>query len=148
MAYDSKGTLNKVMLIGRLGQDPEVKYTPSGAAVVTLSVATNTSYKDQEGKMQEQTEWNRVVAWRKTAENIGQYCKKGHRIYVEGKLTTRSWNDKDGNKRYTTEITADSVQFLEGKSDREPAGPAEPPPHPAEADFSAPMPAEADDLPF
>jgi single-strand DNA-binding protein len=147
MAYDSKGTLNKVMLIGRLGQDPEVKYTPSGAAVVTLSVATNTSYKDQDGKMQEQTEWNRVVAWRKTAENIGQYCKKGHRIYVEGKLTTRSWNDKDGNKRYTTEITADSVQFLEGKSDREPI-PQEPPPHPSEADFSGPTPAEADDLPF
>jgi len=147
MAYDSKGTLNKVMLIGRLGQDPEVKYTSSGAAVVTLSVATNTSYKDQEGKMQEQTEWNRVVAWRKQAELIGQFCKKGHRIFVEGKLVTRSWNDKDGNKRYSTEVQADAIQFLESRSDREPAG-MEPPPAPTEADFSGPMPAEADDLPF
>ena len=148
MAYDSKGTLNKVMLIGRLGQDPEVKYTPSGAAVVTLSVATNTSWKDQDGKQQEQTEWNRVVAWRKQAELIGQFCKKGHRIFIEGKLTTRSWTDKDGNKRYSTEVVVDAVHFLEAKAEREPV-PHEPQAPPTtEVDFSGPMPAEPDDLPF
>ncbi len=147
MAYDSKGTINKVILIGRLGQDPEVKYTPSGAAVATLSLATNTSYKDQEGKMQEQTEWHRVVVWRKQAEVIGQYTKKGHRLYVEGKLATRSWNDKDGNKRYTTEVTADSIQLLESRGDRE-APQHDAAPMPAETDFSGPVPEEADDLPF
>jgi len=147
MAYDSKGTLNKVMLIGRLGQDPEVKSTPSGAAVATLSVAPNPSYKDQDGKRQAQTEWNRVVVWRKQAELVGQYCKKGHRIYVEGKLVTRSWNDKDGNKRYATEVQADSIQFLEAKGDREPVS-HEPPPAVGEANFSEPLPADVDDLPF
>ena len=83
MAFDSKGTLNKVMLIGRLGQDPELKYTPSGAAVLSFSIATNTSYKSQDGNSVENTEWHRIVAWRKTAEFVGQYAKKGTRVYVE-----------------------------------------------------------------
>jgi single-strand DNA-binding protein len=147
MAYDSKGTVNKVILIGRLGQDPEVKYTPSGAAVATLSLATNTSYKDQDGKSQEQTEWHRVVVWRKQAEIVGQFTKKGHRLFVEGKLVTRSWNDKDGNKRFTTEVTADSIQLLESRGERE-AVPHEATPMPTETDFSGPVPEEADDLPF
>jgi len=147
MAFDSKGTLNKVMLIGRLGQDPELKYTPAGAAVLTLSVATNTSWKSQDGSQQEQTEWHRVVAWRKLAEIIAQYAKKGSRIYVEGKLNTRSWEDKDGVKRYTTEVAADQIQLLEGRGERENGGEsgAAPPP---EANFDEPSAEEADDLPF
>jgi single-strand DNA-binding protein len=118
MAYDSKGTLNKVMLIGRLGADPELKYTASNAAFLNLSVATNTSYKTPDGKVQDNTEWHRVVAWRKIAEAISQLARKGTQIYVEGKLNTRSWEDKDGNKRYTTDIVADNIQLLGGKGDR------------------------------
>ncbi len=148
MAFDSKGTLNKVMLIGRLGADPELKYTPSGAAVLTISIATNTSWKDQENKAQEKTEWHRVVAWRKLAETIGQYAKKGTRVYVEGKLVTRNWNDKDGVKHYTTEVQADHIQLLESRGERDAGGEAGEPPVPSEGDFSGPGPEEADDLPF
>lgn len=117
MAYDSKGTINKVIIVGRLGQDPELTYTPSGTAVLTLSVATNTSYKGQDGNTVENTEWNRVVLWRKLAEIIAQYAKKGSLVYVEGKLQTRSWDDQDGNKRYTTEIWAEHCQLL-GKNEQ------------------------------
>ena len=113
MAYDSKATLNKVMLIGRLGKDPEIKYTPSEVAVVTLNMATNTSYKSQNGEIVEKTEWHRVVIWRKTAEMISQYAKRGDLVYIEGKLATRSWDDKDGNKQYMTEIQAEQVQILQ-----------------------------------
>ncbi len=113
MAYNSKATLNKVMLIGRLGKDPEIKYTPSEVAVVTLNMATNTSYKSQDGEIVEKTEWHRVVVWRKTAEMISQYAKKGDLVYIEGKLATRSWDDKDGNKQYMTEIQAEQVQILQ-----------------------------------
>ena len=148
MAFDSKGTLNKVMLIGRLGQDPELKYTPAGAAVLTLSVATNTSWKSQDGSQQEQTEWHRVIAWRKLAEVIAQYAKKGNRIYVEGRLNTRSWEDKDGVKRYTTEVVADHIQLLEGRGEREGYGESTQATPPADADFNEPSAEEADDLPF
>ncbi|MBN1558828.1 single-stranded DNA-binding protein [candidate division KSB1 bacterium] len=146
MAYDSKGTVNKVILIGRLGQDPELKYTPSGAAVLTLSIATNTSYKNQDGASVDNTEWNRVVMWRKLAEIIAQYAKKGSRVYVEGKLTTRSWDDQSGAKRYTTEIVAEHVQLLEGRGESGSYSPTETPPPPqAQAE---PTPEEGDDLPF
>ena len=127
MAYDSHGTVNKVIIIGRIGQDPELKHTPSGAACLTLSVATNTKYKGQDGNNVEQTEWHRVVAWRKLAEIIAQYAKKGSRLYVEGKLTTRSWDDKNGEKRYTTEVVAENIQLLNSKSDGgKDSGPDEP----------------------
>jgi single-strand DNA-binding protein len=146
MAFDSKGTVNKVILIGRLGQDPELKYTPSGAAVLTLSIATNTSYKNQEGNSVDNTEWNRVVVWRKLAEIIAQYAKKGSRVYVEGKLATRSWDDQNGVKRYTTEIVAEHMQMLEGRGESGSYSPAEAPPPPqAQAE---PTPEEGDDLPF
>ena len=146
MAFDSKGTVNKVILIGRLGQDPELKYTPSGAAVLTLSIATNTSYKNQEGNSVDNTEWNRVVIWRKLAEIIAQYAKKGSRVYVEGKLATRSWDDQNGVKRYTTEIVAEQMQMLEGRGESGSYSPAEAPPPPqAQAE---PTPEEGDDLPF
>jgi single-strand DNA-binding protein len=114
MAYDSKGTLNKIMLIGRLGADPELKYTGSGTAVLNLSVATNTAYKQGDQK-QEDTEWHRITAWRKLAEIIAQYASKGALVYVEGRLQTRSWEDQDGNKRYMTEVVADSIQLLGSK---------------------------------
>jgi single-strand DNA-binding protein len=145
MAFDSKGTVNKVILIGRLGQEPELKYTPSGAAVLTLSVATNTSYKGQDGNNVEQTEWNRVVAWRKLAEIIGQYAHKGSRLYVEGRLTTRSWDDQNGVKRYTTEVQADNIQLLDNKGE---SSAAPTPPPPPESHVVEPSMDEGDDLPF
>ena len=148
MAYDYRGTLNKVMLIGRLGQDPELKYTTSGTALVTLSVATNTAYKGQDGNLVENTEWNRVVAWRKTAEVISNYAKKGTRVYVEGRLQTRSWEDQNGVKKYMTEIVADSIQLLETKGEAQSGGRSEGPSTPPEPDMPEPTTEEADDLPF
>jgi single-strand DNA-binding protein len=107
-------SVNKVILVGRLGQNPEVRYTPSGAAVANFSVATNESWVDKSGQKQERTEWHRVVVWGKTAENCNQYLTKGRQVYVEGRLQTRQWQDKDGQTKYTTEIQAQTVQFLEG----------------------------------
>lgn len=150
MAYDSKGTLNKVMLIGRLGQDPELKYTQAGAAVVNVSIATDTAWKDKDGNAQNKTEWHRLVFWRKQAENLSQYMKKGDRIYVEGKLMTRSWDDKEsGQKRYTTEVQVDNLQFLTTKAEREGAASA-PVPEPPEppADSPETNADQSDDLPF
>lgn len=106
-------SLNKVQLIGNLGKDPELKYTPSGVAVATFSIATSESWKDQEGNQQEKTEWHNIVAWRKLAEIVGEYLKKGKKVYIEGKLQTRSY-DKDGVKRYITEIVADQLIMLDG----------------------------------
>lgn len=111
-------SLNKVMIIGRLGQDPELKYTPGGDAVCNFSVATSDKWTDKAGQQQEKTEWHRVVAWKKLAELCNQYLSKGRQSYIEGKLTTRSWDDKDGNKRYTTEIKASTVQFLGGNQNQ------------------------------
>lgn len=104
--------LNKVMVIGNLGNDPDVRHTPGGAAVANFSVATNESWTDKEGKKNERVEWHRIVVWGKLAEICGQYLAKGKQVYVEGRLQTRSWDDKDGVKRYTTEIVASQVQFL------------------------------------
>lgn len=105
-------SVNKVILLGRLGQDPEVKYTPSGQTVCNFSLATSESWTDKNGQKQEKTEWHRVVVWGKLADLCNQYLNKGRQVFVEGKLQTRSWDDKSGNKRYTTEITANTVQFL------------------------------------
>ncbi|NQU65953.1 MAG: single-stranded DNA-binding protein, partial [SAR324 cluster bacterium] len=109
------GYLNKVLLIGRLGQDPEKRITPSGHTVVNISLATTEYFKDQGGNKQEKTEWHRVVFWNRLAEIVEQYCKKGSQIYVEGSLQTREWQDKDGNKRFSTDITARSLQLLDSK---------------------------------
>ena len=145
-----RGTLNKVMIIGRVGQDPELKYTPSGAAVTNFSVATNMVWKDQDGNNQEKTEWHRVVVWRKQAENAGQYLKKGTRVYVEGRLQTRSWQDQNGVTRYITEIVADVFQMLESKGERDvgamPASSAPPSDEAVEAPEITSE--EGDDLPF
>ena len=110
--------VNKVILIGRLGADPEVRYTSSGGAVANFNLATNESWTDKSGQKQERTEWHRVVVWNKLGELCGQYLSKGKQAYVEGRLQTREWTDKEGNKRYTTEVIALTVQFLGGPSDR------------------------------
>ena len=105
-------SVNKVILVGHLGQDPELKHTPSGDAVAAVSIATNKKWKDKQGAPQEKTEWHRCVLWRKTAELAAQYLKKGSQVYFEGELETRSWDDKDGKKCYTTEVVVSSMQFI------------------------------------
>lgn len=109
-------SVNKVILLGRLGQDPELKYTPGGSAVCNFSLATTESWTDKSGQKQEKTEWHRVVVWGKLAELCNQYLAKGRQAFLEGRLQTRSWDDKDGNKKYTTEILASTVQFIGGAS--------------------------------
>jgi single-strand DNA-binding protein len=106
--------VNKVIIIGNLGADPELRYTQGGQAVSNFRVATNEKWTDKEGKPQERTEWHRVVVWGRQAENCEKYLSKGRQVYVEGRLQTREWDDKDGNKRYTTEVVAQTVQFLSG----------------------------------
>lgn len=115
------GSLNKVIIIGRLGRDPELTYTTSGQAVATMSIATDESWKNQNGEKIERTEWHRVVAWRGQAEFAGNYLGKGRLILVEGKLQTRSWETDAGEKRYVTEIVARSIQALDSKREGIPA---------------------------
>lgn len=105
-------SVNKVILVGNLGRDPEVRYMPDGGAVTNISVATTDVWKDKGGEKQERTEWHRVVFFSKLAEIAGEYLKKGSQIYVEGRLQTRKWQDKEGQDRYTTEIVADRMQML------------------------------------
>ena len=153
-----KGTLNRVELIGRLGADPELKYTPSGAAVVTFNVATNRVWKDQAGQKVEKTDWHRCVAWRKLAEIIGEHLHKGSRVYLEGRQESRSWEDKEGVTRYITENVIDELQMLDIKGEGKGAYVPPPDEAPAEtyhettqAESLAPVPANApteDDLPF
>ena len=109
-------SVNKVILVGRLGQNPEVRYTPSGAGVANFSIATNESWTDKSGQKQERTEWHRVVFFGRLAEIAGEYLKKGAQIYIEGRLQTRKWQDKDGHDRYTTEIVANDMQMLGSRS--------------------------------
>ncbi len=150
-------SINKVILIGNLGADPEMRYAPSGRAVVNFRIATTRHWNTQDGERREETEWHRIVAFSKLAEICGQYLKKGAPVYVEGRLQTRSWEDQSGMKRYTTEIVADEMQMLSSRQQSEltsdvtePSGPSEPsggfgntapndPPSSTEAD---------DDLPF
>lgn len=106
------GSVNKVILVGNLGKDPEVRYAPSGNAVANFTLATNEQFKDRDGNKQERTEWHRVVFWGRQAEVVGEYLRKGGMCYVEGRLQTRKWTDKDGQERYTTEIVGDRLQLL------------------------------------
>ena len=106
------GSVNKVILVGNLGADPELRHTPGGAAVANLRIATTEVFKDKDGNRQEKTEWHRVSVWGKQAEHCGQYLAKGRQVYVEGSLATREWTDKDGVKRYSTEVKAFQVTFL------------------------------------
>lgn len=116
--------INRVTLVGNLGQDPETRSTPSGQSVAQLRVATTSTYKDREGNRQEATEWHTVVVWGKQAEACGKYLTKGRQVYVEGRLATRKWTDKDGKDRYTTEVVAETVRFLGGGGDRDKVAPA------------------------
>ena len=129
----SRGGVNKAILIGNLGSDPEVKYTPSGVPVANVSLATNESWTDRNGERQERTEWHRLVFWRKLAEIVGQYLRKGSKVYVEGRIETRSWDDQNGQKRYTTEIVVNDMQMLDSRGEMEgaaagPPVPSAPPP--------------------
>jgi single-strand DNA-binding protein len=108
-------SVNKVILIGNLGRDPEMRYLPSGDAVANFSIATTERWKDKNGEMQEQTEWHRIAFFGRQAEVCGEYLRKGSSVYVEGRLQTRKWTDKDGNERYTTEIRGDRMQMLGGR---------------------------------
>ncbi len=141
-------SVNKAILIGNLGKDPEVRYTGSGVAVATFSMATSESWRDPEGNTQERTEWHNIVAWRKLAEICGEYLKKGNKVYVEGRLQYRTYDDKNGVKRYVTEIVMDELVMLDSKgrdgsnAASSEKGSALPPPPP-----SGPT-AKDDDLPF
>ena len=122
----ARSGINKVILVGNLGQDPEIKYTAGGAAVTTLSIATSDSWKDKDSGMeQERTEWHRVVLWRRLAEIAGEYLKKGSKVYIEGQLQTRKW-EKEGQTRYTTEIIARDMQFLDSKGSASPSDQEDP----------------------
>jgi single-strand DNA-binding protein len=152
------GGVNKVILVGNLGRDPEVRFTPSGQAVANFSIATTDSWTDKAGQKQERTEWHRIVVWGKLGELCGEYLKKGRQAYVEGRLQTREWNDKEGKKNQTTEVVANQVVFLGGRPEGAGAGAGAsrasnreeyggPPP----MDEMGPppgMPAGGDDIPF
>jgi single-strand DNA-binding protein len=116
--------INKVILIGNLGKDPELRYTSSGVAVASFTLATNESWKDPEGNVQERTQWHNIVAWRKLAEICGEYLKKGSKVYLEGKLQYRNYDDKNGVKRYVTEIVMDELLMLDNKGGAQPSADA------------------------
>jgi len=140
-------SVNKVILVGNLGRDPELRYTQGGSAVANFTLATNERWRDKDGNNQERTEWHRIVVWGRSAENCAQYLQKGSPVFVEGRLQTRDWEDKEGNKRSTTEINAMSVQFLGGRGSGGGGGgrgPASGDPGPGDADQGPP----GDDIPF
>lgn len=117
----ARGSINKVLLIGNLGADPELRFTASGTQVANFSLATSETWQDKNGERQERTEWHRIVLWRRLAEIAGQYLKKGSKVYIEGKLQTRNWDDQKGQKHYTTEVVANSMELLDSSS----SGPAD-----------------------
>jgi single-strand DNA-binding protein len=139
-------SVNKVILIGNLGRDPELRYTQTGQPVANFTVATNENWTGRDGKREERTEWHRVVAWGKTAELCAQYLSKGRTVYLEGRIQTREWEDKEGQKRQTTEVVAQTVQFLGspgGQRGATPSGPGGP-----SGPQSEPPPGGDDDIPF
>lgn len=138
--------LNKAMIIGRLGQDPETRYMPSGDAVCNLSVATDESYKNKDGQKVEKTEWHRVSMFGKLAEIAGQYLTKGAQVYIEGKLETRKWQAQDGGDRYTTEIKAFSMQMLDSKGSGQPQQSAPPAQQQQSSQAGGRMPEPIDDF--
>jgi single-strand DNA-binding protein len=135
--------VNKVILVGNLGKDPEVKYLDSGVAVANFSLATTENYKNKEGERVSQTEWHNIVLWRGLAEVAEKWLKKGSSVYIEGKIKTRKWEDKDGNTRYNTEILADNMTMLGGKSNADSTSPTS-----SESTTSKSSEDTADDLPF
>lgn len=149
-------SVNKVILVGNLGRDPELRYTPGGQAVATFSIATTENYTKKTGEREERTEWHRIVAWGRTAEICSQYLSKGRSVYVEGRLTTREWENKEGQKQRTTEVVAQNVQFLGGPrgaggGSPGPAGPREGGGSGSGGGFDdggPPPPPAGDDIPF
>jgi len=144
--------VNKAIILGSLGQDPDIRYTAGGAAVANISIATNEQWKDKEsGEMQERTEWHRVVFFGRLAEIVGEYLRKGSQVYVEGRIQTRKWQDKEGQDRYTTEIIADQMQMLGGRGQAgEMPDNFEKRPAPAASQSATPRPEPEfdDDIPF
>ncbi len=135
--------VNKVILIGRLGADPEIRYIPSGAEVATFRIATSETWTNKNGEKEERTEWHQIVAWRGLAKICGEYLNKGKLVYIEGKLRTRSWEDKDGNKRYRTEVEATEMKMLGGPGEGERRTKE------TEGEYSPPPPGKGDeDIPF
>jgi single-strand DNA-binding protein len=148
-------SLNKCLIIGNLGRDPEMRYTPSGQAVTQFTVAVNRNYKDAQGERQEETEWFRIVAWGQQAEFSAEYLRKGNKVFIEGRLQTRQWEGQDGQKRYTTELVANTIHNLERRPRDDSGDPgAEPTARPRPAAAAArpatetPPDTEYDDLPF
>ncbi len=137
--------VNKVVLIGNAGQDPEVRHLDSGVAVANFNLATNESYKDKNGEKVTQTEWHRIVLWRGLAEVAEKYVRKGELLYIEGRLRNRAWDDKDGNKRYTTEVFADNMKMLGKKSDQSGENRQD---EPDRTEVTDPQTPADDDLPF
>ena len=151
MAY-SVSSMNKVILIGRLGNDPELKYTPNGTAQAQISLATSEKWKDSDGNQKEKTEWHRIVAWRRQAEFAGEWLKKGQLVSIEGKLQTRSW-EQDGQKKYMTEIIADNITMLGSRAEGGGGSKAGGPPKDEDAPAASTETTESiddddDDLPF
>lgn len=148
------GSVNKVILVGNLGRDAELRYTPGGAAVASWSMATTEVWNDKSGQRQEKTEWHKIVLWGKAAESLAEYLTKGKSIYVEGKLQTRQWEDKDGNKKYQTEVRGERIVLLGGGGERGTSGGgggarrerAPEPSHQDEPGASEPL--TDDDIPF
>ena len=149
-------SVNKVILLGNLGRDPEVRYMPNGDAVANFSIATTETWKDKQGNRQEKTEWHNIAMYRRLAEIAGEYLKKGSSVYIEGRLQTRKWQDKQGNDRYTTEIIADQLQMLGGRNGggagqppaQDPGGAAHPQQQtPAAADATPPPPSRQEPAP-
>lgn len=145
--------INKVILVGNLGKDPEIRYTPSGMAVANFTLATSENYKNKEGQKETKTEWHRIVAFGKLAEICGEYLAKGRQVYIEGRLQTRQWEDKNGNKRSTTEIVTNTMQMLgtprgdAGRPEKAEAPEKETPAAPSTV-AEEPPPSEMDDIPF
>ena len=140
--------VNKAILVGNLGRDPELRYTQSGQAVANFTVATTERFSTRDGDRQERTEWHRIVTWGKTAELCAQYLSKGRSVYLEGRLQTREWEDKEGQKRRTTEITAQTVQFLGGRGGGSGGGAAGGASGGGGSFEEAPTPPPSDDIPF
>lgn len=140
---EQMASVNKVILIGNLGADPELRYTPSGSAVVNFNIATTEKWKDKDGQPQERTEWHRIILWNRQAEIAKEYLRKGSSVYIEGRIQNRSYEDKDGVKRFVTEIIGQRMQLLGGRGAASEGGPSQMPPSPPDN-----LAAEDDDLPF
>ena len=140
-------SLNKVMLIGNLGKDPEVRFTASGQAVASFSLATSEKFKGKSGDMEERTEWHNITLWGKLAEIAGEYLSKGKTVYIEGRLQTRKWQDKSGNDRYTTDIVGDKMQMLSAKGERSSGGDSSSAAKTGSTSYEEP-PFQDDDIPF